>query len=166
MSKKVVWDEVMQMNKYEDFKRVIQKAGHIVVFTEFRNGITDDWITKTEQRLKITLPDSYKWWLKNYGDGEIHGDVIFSVYGHYFDMLLKRDLVYMHEINLKHAYYPSNFMIICETGKEVFGFDVSELDHNNEYPVYEVNKRELYADNFLEFLKKRINVKNRSVALN
>lgn len=38
----------------------------------------------------------------------------------------------------------------------MFYFDTSEEKVNNEYSVYTINTRELYANDFIEFLKKRI----------
>ncbi|NHB97548.1 SMI1/KNR4 family protein [Photorhabdus stackebrandtii] len=39
-----------------------------------------EWTNKTEKALSLTLPDDYKWFLSNFGDGDICGDEIYSIY--------------------------------------------------------------------------------------
>lgn len=40
---------------------------------DFTGGIGEDKILKIEQDLQVTLPDSYKWFLRNYGSGGVYG---------------------------------------------------------------------------------------------
>ncbi len=125
-------------------------------FAEFGEGVLDEWIVKAEKRSNILLPESYKWWLKNYGGGEIYGEEIFSIYEQDFDSVIGGDIVYMYEKNKKLHNFPSNMLVICEADDETFYFDTSEDKIDNEYAVYTMNTRELYANDFIEFLEKRI----------
>ncbi len=40
---------------------------------DFTGGIGEDKISKIEQDLKVKLPESYKWFLRNYGSGGVYG---------------------------------------------------------------------------------------------
>jgi antitoxin YobK len=117
---------------------------------------SDEWIERAEARLGLRLPPSYRWWLKNYGGGDVHGEEIFSIYGVDFDEAVGGDLVFANE----HRQLKSQRVAICDTGgDEEFYFDTSSRDSDGEYrivvfehPDYE----SVYADNFGEFLGKRI----------
>lgn len=143
------------MNKYEEIKKLIAETDD-VDFADFGNGVSDEWIRKAEERLGFKLPTTYKWWLKNYGGGEIYGEEIFSIYEEDFDTVVGGDIVYMYELNKKDSNYPQNILVISECDDEVFYFDLTSKVKENEYPIYSLNSKDIYAIDFLEFLKKRI----------
>lgn len=144
------------MNRYDETKKLIEKAGDKVEFADFGDGVSGKWIIKAEERLGIKFPNSYKWWLENYGGGEIFGEEIYSIYEQNFDEVVGGDIVYMNELSRANSNYQRNMLIICETDDQVFYFDTSIKSKNDEYPIYELNSNKLYANDFLEFLKKRI----------
>ena len=144
------------MDKYSEIKKIIEEAGDIVEFAEYGNGISDEWIMKAEVRLGFNLPETYKWWLRNYSGGEIRGEEIYSIYEQDFDTVVGGDIVYMHELNKKQHNYENNMLVICETDDSVFYFDVSANASENEYPIMSLNENTLYAHDFIEFLKNRI----------
>ncbi|WP_455715816.1 SMI1/KNR4 family protein [Anaerosporobacter sp.] len=144
------------MDRYNELRQIIENAGDSVEFAEFGEGVSDKWISKAERRLNILLPESYKWWLKNYGGAEIYGEEIFSIYEQDFDSVIGGDIVYMYEQNKKIYQFSNNILVICETEDEMFYFDTSEDKIDNEYSIYTINTRELYAYDFIEFLEKRI----------
>ena len=78
------------MNKYDEIKKIIEEAEDGVDFADFGNGVSEEWISKAEERLGFELPETYKWWLKNYGGGEIYGEEIFSIYEEDFDTVVKK----------------------------------------------------------------------------
>jgi hypothetical protein len=144
-------------DEYEEIKQIIANSLDIVDFADFGDGISEEWIEKAESRLGINLPNSYKWWLKNYNGGEICGQEIFSIYGQDFDTVVGGDIVYMHELNQKKRLFAPNKLVICESDDDVFYFDINQKNEIGEYPVYSGPvKSEYYAKDFLEFLKKRI----------
>ena len=95
-------------------------------------------------------------WLRNYGGGEIYGEEIYGIYEQDFDTVVGGDIVYMHEINKKHPIYPSNALVIGRGIDQVFYFNLAIVPEDGEYPIYEFFTGEKYADNFIEFLKRRI----------
>ena len=146
----------MHMDKFTKMKNTIENARDIVDFAPYGEGSSEEWIKKAEERLKIHLPKSYKWWLMNYGGGEIAGDEIYSIYEMDFDTVDGGDIVYMYELNKKLYQYPDNILVICEAEDEIFYFDTSKNFIDNEYPVFEFYSKEMYANDFFDFLEKRI----------
>ncbi len=144
------------MNKYDEIKKLISESESFVEFANFGDGISEEWIEKAESRLGFSLPETYKWWLKNYSGGEIYGEEIYSVYEQDFDTVVGGDIVYMHELNQRNNKFPKNVLVICEDNDEVYYFDISAHENGNEYPIYSFNEQKLYAKDFIDFLKKRI----------
>ena len=132
-------------------KRIASTDG--VDFGPFGEGISDEWITKAEERLHFIFPESYKWWLKNYMGGEIYGEEIFSIYGLDFDRVVGGDIVYINELNRKEGFSNSEQLVICEGEDGMFYFQKQE-SLTNELAVF--RDGEYYASNFIEFLIKRI----------
>ena len=124
-----------------------------VDFGPFGEGISDEWITKAEERLHFIFPESYKLWLKNYMGGEIYGEEIFSIYGLDFDRVVGGDIVYINELNRKEGFSNSEQLVICEGEDGMFYFQKQE-SLTNELAVF--RDGEYYASNFIEFLLKRI----------
>lgn len=124
-----------------------------VGFGPFGEGISDEWITKAEERLHFIFPESYKWWLKNYMGGEIYGEEIFSIYGLDFDSVVGRDIVYINELNREEGFSNSEQLVICEGEDDMFYFQKQE-SLTDELAVF--RDGEYYASDFIEFLLKRI----------
>lgn len=124
-----------------------------VDFGPFGEGISDEWITKAEERLHFIFPESYKWWLKNYMGGEIYGEEIFSIYGLDFDSVIGGDIVYINELNREEGFSNSDQLVICEGEDGMFYFQKQE-SLTNELAVF--RDGEYYASDFIEFLIKRI----------
>lgn len=132
-------------------KRIASTDG--VDFGPFGEGISDEWITKAEERLHFIFPETYKWWLKNYMGGEIYGEEIFSIYGLDFDTVVGGDIVYINELNRKQGFSNSEQLVICEGEDGMFYFQKQE-SLTNELAVF--RDGEYYASDFIEFLIKRI----------
>ena len=132
-------------------KRIASTDG--VDFGPFGEGISDEWITKAEERLHFIFPETYKWWLKNYMGGEIYGEEIFSIYGLDFDSVIGGDIVYINELNRKEGFSNSEQLVICEGEDGMFYFQKQE-SLTDELAVF--RDGEYYASDFIEFLLKRI----------
>ena len=124
-----------------------------VGFGPFGEGISDEWITKAEERLHFIFPESYKWWLKKYMGGEIYGEEIFSIYGLDFDRVVGGDIVYINELNREEGFSNSEQLVICEGEDGMFYFQKQE-SLTDELAVF--RDGEYYASDFIEFLIKRI----------
>ena len=124
-----------------------------VDFGPFGEGISDEWITKAEERLHFIFPETYKWWLKNYMGGEIYGEEIFSIYGLDFDRVVGGDIVYINELNREEGFSNSEQLVICEGEDGLFYFQ-KQGSLTNELAVF--RDGEYYASDFIKFLIKRI----------
>ncbi|MBP2623221.1 SMI1/KNR4 family protein [Streptococcus oricebi] len=142
------------MNNFQSIKQLITSADN-VEFADFGEGISKEWVNKAEQALNVTFPNSYKWWLENYGGGEIDGDEIFSVYGLDFDNVVGGDVVYINKLNQKNHVTNTDQLVICESFDDTFFLELSKMN-NGEAPVLRLSNKQLYAKDFLEFLERRI----------
>lgn len=144
------------MSRWEDELSQLIASSSEVHFGSAADAPSEEWIERAEQRLGVMLPPSYKWWLRNYGGGDVHGEEIFSIYGIEFDEAVGGDIVYANE----HRELPPSRLAICDTGvDEEFYFDTSRADDNGEYEVVAFehpDAESTYASSFAEFLRKRI----------
>jgi hypothetical protein len=149
------------MASFDEIKALIEDVRDYIDFADFGEGVSEECIAKAEERLGFSLPESYKWWLKNYGGGEVFGYEIFSVYEDDFDEVDGGDIVQMYERSKGEI--GKRYIPLCATDEEFFCFLVSDNIENNEYPVYDLNEtvynlkgiikeKNKYADNFLDFL--------------
>ncbi|MFE5426364.1 SMI1/KNR4 family protein [Peribacillus simplex] len=62
--------------KYSALQEFIKQYGED---DDFTGGVSEDKLKETEQKLQVPLPESYKWFLKNYGsDGSLCYNNIFT----------------------------------------------------------------------------------------
>mgnify|MGYP000909119216 CR=1 FL=1 len=144
------------MDKYEEIKKIIANAGDVVQFSDYGNGVSVAWIQKAEERLGFELPPTYKWWLVNYGGGEVYGDEIFSIYEQDFDLVCGGDLVYMHELNQKNKMYTDFQLVISQTDFDIYYFDLRKRKKDGEIPIFSWSTQKEYAEDFIDFLKRII----------
>ncbi len=143
---------------FEYIKKLIEENSEICEFANFGDGVSEEWIEKAQLRLNCKFPQSYIWWLKNYSGGEINGEEIFSIYEQDFDTVVGGDVVYMNELNRKNKTSTNQQLVIQENDQgEAYYFNLNEKDSNGEYPICIDVSGEKYANNFLEFLEKKIN---------
>lgn len=133
----------------------------IVNFGTPAEAVSDEWIAKAETALKRPLPESYKWFLREYAGGEIGGEEIYSIYGLPFDSANGGDIVFQNMASRKAKLLDDDKLVVSETDLgEVFFFDYSDF-HNGECPILlrmPSGEPVRYADDFYEFLLKRITV--------
>ena len=130
-----------------------------VKFGNTENGPTAQWIEKAEIKLGMTLPSTYKWFLKQYGGGEIHGDEIFSIYGLEFETIFGGDIVFQYFAHQNTRTLAKDEIPLTQNNQgEVYFFKTTIKDPNGEYPVFVKRGSciNIYAENFIVFLEKRI----------
>ena len=121
----------MSANIEEQIKGLVE-GNDEVDFAPFGEGTSDDWILKTEKDLSLKLPSSYKWWLKNYGGGEVAFKEIFSIYEQ-DPKLPGGDIVYQYKLKNNEG---DDKLYIMSGGHHEAYFDLSQFN-NGEYPVIE-----------------------------
>lgn len=113
---------------------------------------SNDWINAAEKALLVSFPDDYKWFLKNYGGGDICGEEIYSIYCLPFNEAVGGDIVYQNTIANNNL--QSNKIALSNTDfDEEFFFDTNDME---KVYISIGNNRQLYASNFLEYLQKRL----------
>lgn len=134
----------------EKLERIISKNIKTGFFT---GGINEKVINDIENELRITLPNSYKWFLLNYGSGGIFGVDIIGV-----GKLDQHSVVIFTEEKRKLG-LNKDFVIIEDCDEYIYCLDTSKLS-NGECPVISWDQFEGYdskeADNFYEFLFNRL----------
>lgn len=150
-------EEYVMSDKFNELKQLIANHSDIAEFADFGDGVSAEWIEKAESALGFSLPPSYKWWLTNYGGGEIGGEEIFSIYEEDFNCVVGGDIVYMYRLNQDNGQFNTNQVVVCESDIDgAFYFNRAMTAKDNEFPIFSSVTEEKYADDFLEFLKKRI----------
>lgn len=148
----------MDEKEYQRIVDLIEEHKSIVEFAPFGKGVDREWIERAEIAIDIPFPVSYKWWLMNYGGGEIGGEEIFSVYGEDFGAVVGGDIVYMYRVAMRDDQSPK-LVPLCHTDVDgMFSFEVEAGLTGNEYSIYSQATGQRYAENFLDFLEKRIAV--------
>ncbi|MGJ7065952.1 SMI1/KNR4 family protein [Morganella morganii] len=111
-----------------------------------------EWIDAAEKALSVNFPDDYKWFLNNYGGGDICGEEIYSIYCLPFDEAIGGDIVYQNVIANKNLASERISLSNTDFGEEFF------WDTNDMKKVYVLigDNSQLYAADFLEYLKKRL----------
>ena len=145
--------EMLEVER-EILKALIQQSPH-VEFSEYGEGCSESWIIKAENYLGYELPDSYKWWLKNFGGGEVgFGNEIYSIYGIAFETVLGGDIVSNAISNKKNlGLEPSEKLYLYEGGHHQAYFDIKKGMKDGEYEVIENSDgRIIVHKNFCRFL--------------
>jgi hypothetical protein len=118
-----------------------------------------DWEVRAEDRLNIKFSASYRWFIRNFGGGDIGGDEIYSIYGIDFDEVVGGDIVRCHEQGGVVESISEKYLRICDTDYgEIFFFDCSRMI-DDEYVVMRhltPDDIHVYAKNMYEFLAKRV----------
>ena len=139
----------------EDVKKLIESHASIVNLGSPSDAVDEEWIVKAEAALNRPLPDSYKWFLKEYAGGEIGGDEIYSIYGMPFESAVGGDIVYHHLLNRKAGLLDDSKLEFFRTDlDETFFFEYNEFQ-DGECPIYlQIASGDFvrYTDNFYEFL--------------
>lgn len=146
----------MSESAYQSAIRLIESSRSIVDFADYGHGVAPEWIARAEDEIGVPLPETYKWWLLHFSGGEIGGEEIFSIYARGGDAVLSGDIVANYRRALENGGDP-RLIPLCHSDVDgVFSFVIVEGSHGNEYHVYSEAMGERYADNFLDFLAKRI----------
>jgi hypothetical protein len=146
----------MDEEAYQRTVRLIEGSRSIVDFADYGHGTAAEWIATAEQEIGSPLPDSYKWWLAHYGGGEIGGEEIFSVYPRDNAAILSGDIAHNYETALANG-RDRTLIPLCNSDIDgAFTFVIEEGLIGSEYHVRSAATGGRYADNFLDFVAKRI----------
>ncbi|MBD8037377.1 SMI1/KNR4 family protein [Solibacillus sp. A46] len=122
---------------------------------DFTGGVDGKQINYVQDTLKLKLPESYKWFLNNYGSGGLYGVDILGV--------AKSNIatVVIETKRYRDLGMSENLVVIEDIDEYAYCLDTSNVENNNECPVIAWNKQgglDDYnsAENFYEFLSQRL----------
>ena len=121
---------------------------------DFTGGVDEKQISYVQDTLKLKLPESYKWFLTNYGSGGLFGVDILGV--------AKSNIpsVVIETESYRDLGMSENLVVIEDIDEYAYCLDISNME-NNECPVIAWNRQgglDDYntANNFYEFLSQRL----------
>ncbi|MFS0765683.1 SMI1/KNR4 family protein [Peribacillus phoenicis] len=133
----------MKYSKLQEFIKTNRQDAY------FTGGVSDEKVQETEIKLQVPLPDSYKWFLRNYGYGGIFGVEIIG-YG-----LAGPAVVDATKDYQKHYKLIDGIVVIENVDEFAYCLDTNKMQ-NGECPVILWDNQEGYgftaADNFLDYL--------------
>lgn len=145
------------MDFFENVQNLIESHRQFVNFGTFGDGVSKEWIKKAEDALGISLPPTYRWWMANYRGGEIAGEEIYTIYEEEFDTVAGGDIVAMHRLDVADGLRQPHEIAVCHSDVDgVFFFNTLAQRTDGEYPIISAVTGHSYANDFLEFVIKRI----------
>jgi hypothetical protein len=153
------WRLEMNTITARQVEELISLHPDVVRFGSDADFVGNEWIKKAESRLGLTLPESYKWFLRKYTGGEIGADEIYSIYGMDFESANGGDIVYQHIVDQRNNLMDKHKLVVSETDMgEIFFFDCSKFEDDESPLMLRIPSGEEvdYASNFYEFIYKRI----------
>lgn len=120
-------------------------------------GIHSQWITQSEQKYNLTLPEHYTWFIKNYDFISLWGELTKTVFPPEYQNDTDQDIFNYHISNQDADTNYNKLIFLTTEDFETFYFKINQ-DKAEEQVYYEsiYNQDELYSENFIEFLLKEI----------
>ena len=121
---------------------------------DFTGGVDEKQIIDVQDTLKLKLPESYKWFLYNYGSGGLYGVDILGIAKHNIATVVIETESY------RKLGMSKNLIVIEDIDEYAYCFDTNNR-LNNECPIIAWNKQGgldnyITAENFYEFLLQRL----------
>ncbi len=122
-------------------------------------SIDESWIQAGESEFNLTLPKHYRWFIRNYDSIILWGELVKTVFPPEYRDEADQDIFYTYSWNVDYDVDNHDKLFFLEVsdigffyfkilnnkaGEEVYRFDFSTDSH------------EIYAENFLAFLKAEI----------
>lgn len=136
--------------KYSALQEFIKQFGEN---DDFTGGVSDEKVRETEQKLQVLLPESYKWFLKNYGSGGSFG---IGIIGYDF---VGPSVVTATKDHQKYYGLIDGLVVIEDIDEFAYCLDTNKMK-DGECPVIMWDNQEGYgrtlAVNFLDYLIERL----------
>jgi len=140
------------------YNRLMEKLEQTTAIKWFSGrGVEENWIKEAEEELGFTLPPSYCWWLRNYGNAFLDGSYILTLTSPEFrDILVMIFSIFIVPMRLMRISVNS----ILIGSDELYYFDTSSKDSDGEFKImcYDLMNGIIYeyAPTFADFLEKLI----------
>lgn len=121
--------------------------------TDFTGGIPDEHIKNIEEKLGVRFPESYKWFLRNFGSGGLFGVDILGCGKSSIPSVVSRTE------RLRTKGLPDEFIVIEDCDEFYYCLDTGHFS-DNECPVISWDRvtgfSGMRGDNFRNFLVERL----------
>jgi hypothetical protein len=127
-----------------------------------KDFVEQEWIGYTEQQLGFALPDSYKWWVREFEYFKVNDEYIKHITPPGHRDFADTDILHTYRTSRGNGIMDENQLTVLveRKGDEVYYFLVEPGIKGNEYRVCCRNRitddDDFYADNFLKFLEMKI----------
>lgn len=146
---------------YEQLAEKLEKTSSIR-WHRGRGVKNEEWITTAESELGFSLPPSYLWWVREYGNAYLNGGWILTLDEPEHRDITDADLIYMHRLNLeddfRKEHFPNRLDVYTPDSDEQYYFDLSSRDEQGEFPVMCHDMMngiiDVYAPTFAAFLER------------
>lgn len=147
------------------YNRLMEKLEQTTAIKWFSGrGVEKNWIKEAEEELGFTLPPSYCWWLRNYGNAFLDGSYILTLTSPEFRDISDNDLLYIHRLNVADEdwckQHPHRLELFVPDSDDLYYFDTSSKDSDGEFKImcYDLMNGIIYeyAPTFADFLEKLI----------
>jgi hypothetical protein len=111
-----------------------------------------------EKRLGRLLPPSFKWFLNNYGGGEVCGEEVYSIYGPDFENAVGGDVVFQYLAHQQSKTLQADEIPVAQNdfGEIYYMKSMPLIDDEYRVWVKRGKTAQVYADSFSDFLEKRV----------
>ncbi|MEG9462415.1 SMI1/KNR4 family protein [Bacillus amyloliquefaciens] len=120
----------------------------------FTRGISEKEIINIEKELQLHLPDSYKWFLRNFGSGGLYG---IDILGYDFG---GASVVETTEEYRNYYHLSDGLVILEDIDFFAYALNTNKMNSNNECPVFIWDRvlgyQDKLADSFIEFFYRRL----------
>src|SRR4051794_35247114 len=103
---------------FDDLVELIDRAH--VAFPLFGHGVPPAAIEVAERKLGLAFPSSYRWWLLNYGGGQVRGDLLYGIDA---ENLGAPDIVERARRNQEAGFHGTERLVFAIGNEEQFLFD-------------------------------------------
>lgn len=125
-----------------------------------KNIVQQEWIDDVEEELGFKLPESYKWWCKEFEYFAFGDQFVKCITSPEHRDECDIDILYTRRTDLENETIEANQLTVFEPDDEIYYFKIEKGIENNEYKVYIKDfyndTEDIYANNFLEFLENKI----------
>ncbi|WP_243291873.1 SMI1/KNR4 family protein [Bacillus sp. FJAT-47783] len=121
---------------------------------DFTGGVDVKKINYVQETLGLELPESYKWFLTNYGSGGLFGvDILGVAKSNIATVIIETE-------SYRNLGMNENLVVIEDLGEYAYCLDTGKME-NNECPIIAWNRQGglddyVTAKNFYEFLSQRL----------
>ena len=141
----------------ELIKQITEMLGKLPTsICNINSSIDESWIEAGESEFNLKLPKYYRWFIKNYDTITLWGELIKTVFPPEYRNEADQDIFYTYNCNINYNKDKHDKLFFLEVNDiGFFYFKIINNKANEEVYCFDLytGSHDLYAENFLDFLK-------------